>query len=221
VRKILSRRRGGHLLGKPEQALEIVRAVVAASDRPVTVKLRIGTGPAGELPDEDFWRLAEGSFEAGVAALTVHARTVAQRYAGPARWDTLSAIKARYRDQTIIGSGDAMSPHQVVEMMQETGVDGVTIARGALGNPWIFRQMQDYLAGRPLYQPDLAEQRAVLEAHFADALALYGPNRGPKMMRKFGIKYARMHPHPAQVRVGFVAVRGLADWQAVLDKFYT
>jgi nifR3 family TIM-barrel protein len=219
VRKVLARRRGGYLLRKPDLALEIIRAVAAAADRPVTVKIRIGF----DHPDRasgNFWRIAEGAFDAGVAALCVHARTVVQRYKGKADWDFLAAVKRHFGRRTIIGSGDADDPAAAVEMLRRTGVDGVAFARAALGNPWVFRQFRDYLAGRPLYRPALAEQRGLLEKHFTEMLAIHGPQRGPKMMRKYGIKYARLHPAPARLRAAFVAVRSGSDWQAVLEKFY-
>lgn len=219
VRKVLSRRRGGFLMKKPDAAVAIVRAVAGVIDRPLTVKLRMGFDRSDESADA-FWAMAEGVFDAGAAAICVHARTVEQRYTGRADWEFLAQVKRRFPDKTIIGSGDALTPELAVRMLRETGVDGVAFARGALGNPWIFRQFRDYLAGRPLYKPPIFEQRKLLEDHFDHAIELYGPLRTPKMMRKFGIKYARLHPHPGKVRPAFIAISNRAQWQAVLEKFY-
>ena len=219
VRKVLARRRGGWLLKQADRPLEIIRAVVAACRRPVTVKIRIGW----ETPDDPggaFWRIAEGAFDAGVVALCVHARTVNQRYKGKADWPFLAAVKRHFSDRTIIGSGDVDTPAAAVEMMKATGVDGAAFARAALGNPWIFRQYRDYVAGGPLYHPPVAEQRKLLEDHFAAVVAMHGPRQGPKIMRKYGIKYARLHPHPGRVRPAFVAVQSPRDWQRILDEFY-
>ena len=218
VRKVLSRHRGGWLMTEGDRAIEIVRAVVAAADRPVTVKLRSGFD--GSDGGAAFYRIAEAAFDAGVAAICLHARTVVQKYAGPADWEFLAAAKRHFADRTIIGSGDVSDPAAAVAMLRQTGADGVSFARAALGNPWIFRQFRDTLAGRPLYRPGLAEQRDVLAGHFAHAVAIYGPRRAPKIMRKFGIKYARLHPTPAKVRAAFVAVRAPADWARVLETFY-
>ena len=176
--------------------------------------------PMPRQEEDGFWRIAEAAFEAGAAALTVHARSVQQRYGGRADWEFLARVKRHFGGRTIIGSGDALNPERAVAMLKATGVDGLAFARGAIGNPWIFRQFNDYIAGRPLYRPDVAEQRALLEGHFAHAVAIYGEERGAKWMRKFGIKYARLHPTPSKVRVAFVGVRGRRDWQAVLDQFY-
>ena len=219
ARKVLSRGRGGHLLNTPELALEILRAVTAAATRPVTVKLRMAFDGQDGAAD-NFWRIAEGAFEAGAAALCVHARTVAQRYAGLADWEFLARVKRHFADKTIIGSGDVWEATSVAEMIARTGVDGVALARGAIGNPWVFRQLQDHLAGREVGVPSLAEQRKLIRGHFDHAVEIYGPRRGPKIMRKFGIKYASRHPAPAKVRAAFIAVKSPADWHAVLDKFY-
>jgi nifR3 family TIM-barrel protein len=217
VRKVLSRGRGGALLRRPEQAERILRAVVAATDRPVTAKLRGGFERLGEL---DFWRVAEAAFEAGAAAICVHARTVEQRYRGRADWCFLAEVRRRLPGRAIIGSGDVWDPPAAVAMIRRTGVDGAAFARAAIGNPWIFRQLSDHLAGRPISAPSLDEQRDLLARHFDHAVALYGPRRGPKMMRKFGIKYARLHPTPAKVRAAFVAVKRPSAWHDVLKDFY-
>jgi len=175
-----------------------------------------------EAPTADaFWAIAEEAFAAGAAAITVHARSVEAKYRGRADWDFLAAVKRRFADRTIIGSGDVLTAQAALDMVARTGVDGSAVARGALGNPWIFRQIADLLAGRPPYHPTLAEQRAVMEEHFAGAVALYGPNRGPRIMRKHSIKYARLHPKPKTVRIAMAAVRNPDQWRNVLDQYYT
>ena len=217
VRKVLRRRRGGHLMREPDLAVRIITAVVAASDRPVTVKLRKGFDTTSS---DAFWRIAEAAFDAGCAAVCVHARTAEQRYSGPADWEFLARVKGRFADRTIIGSGDVTGPERARAMIAQTGVDGVSIARAAIGNPWIFRQLDDHFAGRAPYVPSLSAQRAVMEEHFARTVALYGPRRGPNRMRKFGIKYARLHGEPKKVRNAFVRIKTPADWRAVLEEYY-
>ena len=220
VRKALARRRGGALMDDPDRAVAITRAVLAASDRPVTLKIRSAYRSSDSTHDA-FYRIAEGAFDAGAAALCVHGRTVGARYTGPADWDFLAEVKRHFADRTIIGSGDARTPPDALRMLAETGVDAVAAARGALGNPWFFRQVADLAAGREPYQPTLDEQRDALGRQFDEAIALYGPSRGPRIMRKHGIKYSRMHPSPKQIRMAFVEVKTPADWHNVLDKLYT
>jgi len=219
VRKALRRRRGGWLMSQPAQAVAITQAVVRAVNLPVTLKLRRAFKDDDETCD-DLWRILDGAFEAGAAAVCVHGRSVEAKYTGPADWDLLAAIKRHYADRAILGSGDVASADSALRMLTETGVDAVMAARGALGNPWLFRQFQDVAAGRPPYTPALAEQAAVMRRHFDHAVALYGEKKGPRIMRKFGIRYARMHPRAKAVRMAFVAVKQPADWHAVLDAYY-
>jgi len=218
VRKALRRGRGGALMAEPERAVEIVRAVAASSTRPVTLKLRRRFAHADG--DDAFWRIAEAAFDAGAAGICVHARSVEQKYFGPADWPFLAEVKRRFADRAILGSGDVLQPADAIAMYEQTGVDAVTVARGCLGNPWFFRQVRDLAAGREPYRPSLAEQRDVLRGHFERSRDLYGEKRAAAHMRKFGIKYARLHPRPRDVRMAFVTVKNAGQWQAVLEKHY-
>ncbi len=222
VKKVLGRCRGGYLLGIPETALKIVSRVRDAvpAHVPVTLKMRRGVDETPESADK-FWEIFDGAFARGVAAVTVHGRTVRQKYVGPSNWEFLANVKRRAGDRTVIGSGDLFSAEACVAMLRQTGVDGVSIARGAIGNPWIFRQTRALLAGEPpLPPPRLHEQADVLREHFALATALHGEGLAGRVMRKFAIKYARLHPDSLAVRDAFVGVKVDADWQAVLDRFY-
>jgi len=218
VRKALGRKRGGFIMSEPDQAIAITRAVCRAAEKPVTLKLRQKSANAGS--EDAFWRIAEAAFEAGAAAICVHARSVEQKYAGPADWGFLARVKAHFRDKIIMGSGDVLTPGHALEMLRQTGVDAASAARGCLGNPWFFRQVRDLADGRAPYEPSLAEQREVMIEHLQGASELYGPLRGVKHMRKFGIKYARLHPSPKHVRMAFVAARKPQDWHEVLRLYY-
>ncbi len=222
VKKVLGRCRGGYLLGVPETALEIVGRVRDAvpAHVPVTLKMRRGIDDSPESADK-FWTIFDGAFDRGAAAITVHGRSVQQKYVGPSSWEFLAAVKRHAGERTVIGSGDLFSPEACVAMMRETGVDGVSVARGAIGNPWIFRQTLALLAGGPaLPPPTVHEQRDVLREHFRLSQELHGEQVAGRTMRKFAIKYARLHPEPLAVRDSFIAVKVNADWQAVLDRFY-
>ncbi len=123
----------------------------------------------------------------------------------------------------IAGSGDIWTAADIFRMIDETGVDAVSVARGCIGNPWIFEQAHALsrgdLAGgsRP---PTLAQQRAVLLEHFELSASLHGEKQASMMMRKFGIKFSRHHPQSENVAKAFIAVRSLEDWRAVLREFY-
>jgi nifR3 family TIM-barrel protein len=222
VKKVLGRCRGGYLLGVPETALEIVTRVRDAVPPaiPVTLKMRRGIDDSAASADR-FWTIFDGAFARGVAAITVHGRTVQQKYVGPSSWDFLAAVKRHAGDRTVIGSGDLFSAAACVAMLRQTGVDGVSVARGAIGNPWIFRQTLALLAGEPPPPPPtIREQADVLAEHFALAEELHGPDLAGRLMRKFAIKYARLHPDYLPVRDAFIGVKVNADWRAVLDRFY-
>jgi nifR3 family TIM-barrel protein len=223
VRKVLGRCRGGFHLSQPDVALEIVRRTreAVAADIPVTVKMRRGIDDSTESRDK-FFTILDGAFAAGVAGVTVHGRTVVQRYIGPSRWEFLADVKRHVgAAKTILGSGDLFSAQDCIEMMRRTGVDGVTVARGAIGNPWIFSQCRALAMGEALpAPPGLFEQRAVLLEHFRLAEELYGEGRASAHMRKFGIKYAALHPQHLVVRAAFATVKNLNEWRAVLAQWY-
>ncbi len=240
VKKIARRARGGHWLGELDGAVRIIEAVREAvpASIPVTVKMRRAFDDSAEMRD-NFLRIFDAAYDIGCAWVTVHARTVQQKYIGPSRWDLLREIvqrdhPGRVRDRLIFGSGDIWTAGDVFRMIGYTGVTGVSIARGCIGDPWIFRRCRDLLAGREPIPPTLAEQRAVLEQHFALALSVNerlvrgeGDARREraerltgKMMRKFGIRFSAHHPEAEAVRRRFIAVSTLEDWRAVLDEYY-
>ena len=222
VKKVLGRCRGGYLLSQVDIALEIVSRVREAvpAEIPVTVKMRRGIDDTAESRDK-FFRIFDGAFERGAAAITVHGRTVEQKYVGPSRWDFLREVKRHAGSRTVLGSGDLFTPQACIAMLEQTGVDGVTAARGAIGNPWIFSQARALAAGLPLpAPPTLFEQKAIIAEHYRLAEELYGPEHCGRQMRKFGIKYSQLHPHARQVRDAFVAVTHPGQWKSVLDAWY-
>ncbi|HVU88591.1 MAG TPA: tRNA-dihydrouridine synthase [Pirellulales bacterium] len=222
VKKVLGRCRGGFLLSQPEIALEIVSRVRehVPPERPVTVKMRRGLDDSQESRDK-FFTIFDGAFARGVAAITVHGRTVEQRYIGPSRWEFLREVKQHAGTRTVLGSGDLFSAEDCLAMMRETGVDGVTAARGAIGNPWIFAQTRALAAGLPLpAPPSVHEQREVIREHYRLAEQIYGPNACGRQMRKFGIKYAQLHPQALEVRDAFIRVSRADEWPLVLEEFY-
>ncbi len=222
VKKVLGRCRGGYHLGQPDVALEIVARVRDAVPPhvPVTVKMRRGIDDSPQS-EEKFFRILDGAFALGVAAVTVHGRTVQQRYEGPASWEFLRKVKRHVGRRTVLGSGDLFTAHDCLEMIRTTGVDGVTVARGAIGNPWIFQQVRALARGEPLPPPpSVHEQRRVIEEHFRLAAGIYGPKQACRQMRKFCIKYSKLHPESEAVRQAFVQLSSLEKLPEILDRFY-
>ena len=169
---------------------------------------------------ERFFAIFDGAFRLGAAAVTLHGRTVRQRYEGLSSRQFLREAKRHAGPHTVLGSGDLFTAQDCLDMLHETGVDGVSVARGAIGNPWIFQQVRALAAGVVLPPPSLHQQREVIAEHYRMAEEIYGPSRCCRVMRKFGIKYARLHPQTRQVRDAFVAVSEPIHWRAVLERWY-
>jgi tRNA-dihydrouridine synthase len=226
VKKIKSKARGGHWLAEPEGAIRILEAVRGAVPRGTTctVKLRRSFDDTPEMT-ANFERIFEAAFAMGYAWATVHARTVEQKYIGPSRWTFLKELVTRHPDKVIFGSGDVWGVEDIFRMLAYTGVSAVAVARGCIGNPWIFRQAREMMAGRAPRVPTIAEQRRVLEDHFGLALRVNGRMRRPEehtgmTMRKFGIRFSAHHPNAEEVRRGFIAVNSTDGWRRVLDEHY-
>src|SRR5689334_19446171 len=150
VKKIKNKARGGHMLLDVPRGLAILRAVRERLPGAIlTMSLRRGFDDSAESVDR-FHQIIEEAWSLDFAAVRVHGRTVEQKYVGRARWDFLRELKRRYPDRTILGSGDVFTAEDAVRMQRETGVDIVWIARGAIGNPWIFRHAAELLP-RPRY----------------------------------------------------------------------
>ncbi|MGD0383242.1 MAG: tRNA-dihydrouridine synthase [Thermoguttaceae bacterium] len=221
VKKVLGRCRGGYLLSRPDIALEIVARVrdVLPARMPLTVKMRCGTDDSPQSRDS-FFVIFDGAYRLGAAAITVHGRTVRQRYEGRSSWQFIREVKQRAGKRVVIGSGDLFTAQDCLDMFAQTGVDGVSVARGAIGNPWIFQQIRALAEGREMPPPGLHQQGKVIAEHYRLSGEIYGPRRCCALMRKFGIKYSRLHPQAKKVREAFIAVKEPDDWQAVLEKWY-
>lgn len=221
VKKVLGRCRGGFLLTSPAVALEIVKQVrdVLPERIPLTVKMRRGMDDSRQSRD-NFYEIFDGAFQLGAAAITVHGRTVRQRYEGRSSWDFLCEVKQHAGNKTVIGSGDLFTARDCLDMFEKTGVNGISVARGAIGNPWIFPQIKAIYEGKEIRPPNLHEQRDVIAEHYRLAEEIYGEKRCCAMMRKFGIKYSKLHPQAEKVRDAFIFVKESKDWLSVLDTWY-
>ncbi|MFO1031050.1 MAG: tRNA-dihydrouridine synthase family protein [Planctomycetota bacterium] len=222
VNKVLGRHRGGWLLQDPDTALAMVDAVLqaVAGDVPVTVKMRRGSDDSPEA-EARFWTILEGAIARGITAATVHPRTVAQKYVGPSRWPFLARVKAHVGAFPILGSGDLFSAFDVLAMLRDTKVDGVTVARGCIGNPFVFGQVRELLAGRPALRPTMAMMRAALSRHWQLAVPFYGdPRRALPHARMHAIKYGQYHRDPVWARERLVTMRGPEHWEPLVEEVF-
>lgn len=180
AKKVCNKAAGSALLRDEALVADILRAVVAAVDVPVTLKIRTGWSPA----ERNGVRIARLAEDCGIAALAVHGRTRADRFEGAAEYDTIAAIKAAV-GIPVIANGDITTPQQARAVLDHTGADAVMVGRAAQGNPWIFREIGHFLAtGDLLPPPGPAEVRDTLLAHHAALLAHYGEFMGARIARK-------------------------------------
>ncbi|MDA9778218.1 tRNA-dihydrouridine synthase family protein [Rubripirellula sp.] len=223
VRKVLGRCRGGFHLSQPDVAIEILSRTRenVPSHIPVTVKMRRGIDDTDESRDK-FFTILDGAIKIGIDAATIHGRTVEQRYVGPSRWSFLKEVKDHVGEHlTILGSGDLFTPQDCLSMIRETQVDGVTVARGAIGNPWIFEQCRALAKGIVLPPPNVKTQGEVMREHFTLCEETYPENRAPLLMRKFCIKYSQSHPQHEEVRLAMARIRSREDFEKVLLEYYS
>ncbi|MAE67132.1 MAG: tRNA-dihydrouridine synthase [Phycisphaeraceae bacterium] len=227
VRKIRRKCRGGHLLSVPDEAIAILDAVAqsVAGEVPCTVKLRRGTDDSPEAAAA-FERIFEAARRLGYAGAVVHGRTVVQKYLGPSSWPFLRKLVDQYgcSDGFVIGgSGDVWTASDIERMRSEAGVELVSVARGCIGNPWLFAQARALANGDPdaaARPPTIHQQRDVLREHFELSMSLHGQRRAGMLMRKFGIKFSLHHPRAEQVKRAFISVASLEDWRAVLETWF-
>jgi tRNA-dihydrouridine synthase B len=212
--KVLRRKRGGFLLNDPDKVIEIYTAVKEAVDCPVTMKLRTSFDNKSY---DNFWDITSRAVTGGVDALIVHPRAVCQRFAGEADWRFLSQIKKRCPRTVIIGSGDLFSADAVRNNMKNSGVDGAIIARGAIGNPWIFSQLRD---GNNFVAPTLEEQGQVISKHFSLVCKLYGHKKGIRRFRKFAIAYCRLHPLRRKAQKALFSAKTAEEFSAAVKQWY-
>ena len=221
VKKMRKMNRGGHCLTDVEQSIAILRAVREATPArvPCTVKLRRAYDDTPEMAAR-LERIFNAAYDLGYAWATVHCRTVQQKYLGPGKWEFLTDLVKRNPDKIIFGSGDVWTVNDIFAMLDVTGVHAVAVARGCIGNPWIFRQARQLIAGETPTLPSLNEQREALLEHFQLAVALHGERKASKMMRKFGIKFSVHHPHAEQVKLDFIKCASVMDWKSVIARHY-
>jgi nifR3 family TIM-barrel protein len=164
VKKVTKNGAGSALLCEPDRGAALVREIHAATGLPVTCKIRSGW----DEHTRNYLQVAGKLFEAGCAALAIHPRTRAQGYSGKADWSVIADLKRHFPDRPIIGNGDVKTPEDARRMLETTGCDFVMIGRGALGNPWIFREL---LGGPP---PTPQERCELVLRHLAAHIEFVG-----------------------------------------------
>lgn len=208
VPKIVNNGEGSALMKNPKLAGEIIRETVKAIDKPVTVKIRKGFDDE-HINAVEMAKIAE---DAGAAAVAVHGRTREQFYSGRADWDIIRQVKEAV-SIPVIGNGDLLTAEDVIAMEAQTGCDGFMIARGAQGNPWIFRQILHYFeTGEHLTKPTLEEVTQMILRHARMMLEFKGEYIGIREIRKHAAWYTAGYPNSARLRV---AINNVESFEAL------
>lgn len=215
VPKVVNNQEGSALMKQPELVREIASSLVKASEKPVTVKIRKGFDDAHVNAVE----IAKILEDCGVAAVAVHGRTREQYYSGKADWEIIRKVKEAV-SIPVIGNGDVDSPKAAVEMLEQTGCDGVMIGRAAQGNPWLFREIRHYLeTGEELPRPSMDEVKEMILRHASFQVEYKGPDVGMREMRKHVAWYTAGFPHSAKLRSEVNAVGTLEELGELLQNW--
>ncbi len=218
--KVLRRARGGHLMAKPEVIRETFLRTREKVDCPVFMKIRIGYDHSAES-EEKFWQICENAATDGVDMLAIHGRTVSQKYRGKADWNVIAEVKKRFPSLTIFGSGDIYTAETAMSRLKESGVDGVMIARGAIGNPWIFSELQALWNGKDMPEnPPLPEQGRVMLEHFRLICEAYPERKAYPYFRKFAVGYCKRHPQRKKTMLAIMAAKSKAAVNDIIHNAY-
>ena len=216
AKKVCNKAAGSALLQDEELVQRILAAVVAAVDVPVTLKIRTGW----DRDHKNGVRIAKLAEAAGIQALAVHGRTRADLYQGEAEYQTIRAIKAAV-SIPVLANGDVTSPEKAKAVLAETGADAVMVGRAAQGRPWIFREIEHFLAtGAKLPEPESAEIGAIMLGHLENLYSFYGESSGVRVARKHITWYLKTLPGAAAFRERVVRVETAREQQTLIRGFF-
>jgi nifR3 family TIM-barrel protein len=179
ARKVVKGGKGSALLRHPEEVARIIRMLVSEVPCPVTLKIRSGWDPS----NRNYIEVAEAARDAGASAICLHPRTTCQLYRGRSRVDDIRELK-RSLDIPVFASGDLFSASDVARVKEESGCDGVFIARGALGSPWIFEHLESFDPMVACEDKDFEQLKAVMLKHIMLNVSYYGEKQGLRRMYK-------------------------------------
>lgn len=214
VRKVVSAGCGAALLKEPDQVARILEAMVRAVNVPVTIKMRTGFD---EGDDDRFLQIARHAERCGAGAITAHGRTRKQGFSGMANHEAIRRVKETV-NIPVIGNGDVRCGADAERMFRETGCDGVMLARGALGNPWIYREIARYLRDGTIPSPPTAAERAeTLREHFALLRDYYGEPMAFLKVRPVIHWYVKGVPGGSRLRDMGSRVDSIPAFEAIAD----
>ena len=214
VPKVVNNGDGSALMKNPVLAGKIIEATAKAIKKPVTVKIRKGFDD-NHVNAVEMARIAQ---ESGAAAVAVHGRTREQYYSGKADWDIIRQVKEAV-SIPVIGNGDILTARDVIHMSEQTGCDGFMIARGAEGNPWIFKQILHYFeTGEELVKPDFSEVRDMILRHARMQIDFKGEYTAIREMRKHAAWYTAGYKNSSKLRVRVCEVETYEELETLFNE---
>lgn len=196
VPKVVNNGEGSALMKQPKLAEKIVSELVKKINKPVTVKIRKGFGKE----ECNAVEIAKAAESAGASAIAVHGRTREQYYSGKADWNIIKEVKEAV-NIPVIGNGDLFTPQDAVRMLEQTGCDGLMLARGVQGNPWLLKQVKTYLlTGELLLKPSIDEVIQMILRHTQLQISIKGSYTGIREMRKHVAWYTTGYKNSAKLR---------------------
>lgn len=216
VKKVVSKGAGAGVLKDIDLMVRLTKAVVSSTDLPVTVKTRLGWDESSINIEE----VAERLQDAGISALTIHARTRSQMYKGHSDWSYIAKVKNNPRIHIpIFGNGDIDNPEKALEYRNKYGVDGIMIGRAAIGYPWIFREIKHYFAtGELLSPPTIADRVAAARNHLIWSVEWKGERQGVLEMRRHYANYFKGLPNFKEHRQRLVTLDSAAEIVTALEE---
>ncbi len=218
VKKVVGNGEGAALLKDPARAERIFKAVRSAVKIPVTMKTRKGFQDSSGTEAVELAKRAEG---AGLCAVTIHGRTQAQQYSGQSDWEAIGKVKRAVKIP-VIGNGDVLTPADAMRLIEVSGCDGIMIGRGGLGNPWIYRNLDDGVNGSraAVYIPTVPERKETLLKHLALERRFLGDRQAALNMRRITVWYTQGLPGNKVMRVAICSTLDCLAIERLIALFF-
>ena len=217
VKKIVNNQSGSYLMKNIDKAAKIIEKTVKATNLKISVKFRKGWD-ANSVNAVDFAKMCEN---AGASYITVHGRTKSQMYSGKADWDIIKEVKENVKIP-VVGNGDINSVQKAKDMLAYTGADGVMIARGALGNPWLISNIHNTLKNKDIieYKPNINELKSTLKLHIEKLMEYYGEKLGISVSRKYICWYSKNLRDAKKFREQYMKIDNYNDSVQAVEEFF-
>ncbi|MFH1542588.1 MAG: tRNA dihydrouridine synthase DusB [bacterium] len=217
VKKVLKKKSGAYLIKEPDELFKIIDKLASKLKLPITVKLRAGYT---KIDTKHIVKVAQGCVDSGAQALFVHGRTMSQLYHGEVDYESIKAIKDNVK-VPVYGSGNIFSPQDAKKMIDLTGCDGVLVARGSFGNPWLFRNISNYLEnGELTAEPTLEQKLPVLRRHiqYIEKYKLLSPKAKVGFSRKIAVWYLKHFRNSAAIRTRVNKIVSFDELYCLIDE---